>query len=67
MTEPIRLPPKTNAKVAALANEMAKIQQQINDIIDIAKETMGIPDDWTITNLDVGFVPPPAPPETPAQ
>lgn len=63
----IALPPRTRsiiekklsnkASLMALANAE---EQAINDLIEAAREMLGVPDSWTIKSTEAGFVAPAA-------
>lgn len=64
-----QIPPKTKARLTTLIAQRDQLQTALNGvqvsiegIVDAMRETMNIPEDWTLDNLDRGFV---APPETP--
>ncbi len=65
MTEvkPISLPAKTKAilekKLANRASLQALLQaenQSIDELIEVARDILGVPADWTIQSTDQGFV-----------
>lgn len=80
MTEvkPISLPAKTKAilekKLANRASLQALLQaenQSIDELIEVARDVLNVPEGWTIQSTDQGFMAPAiqpadAPPGTPA-
>lgn len=54
----IVIPPKTKAKLTELVIERNRLNSQIDGIIDIARETMNVPDNWQLYDIDAGFTPP---------
>jgi len=67
----IALPPKTREMLRNLVAERATLQalleqtdKSINNILEAAREMLGVPEGWEITKTEVGFTAPmvPAPP-----
>ncbi len=63
---PKQLPPKTKARLVSIIQQRDKAQAvvaglntAIEEVVATARELMDIPDDWTLTDVDRGFVPPP--------
>ncbi len=63
----IPLPVRTRAILEKkLANKSALMalakaeEQSINDMIEAAREMLGVPDSWTIQSTEAGFAAPPA-------
>ena len=54
----IPLPPATRARLAELIQAQRTLQAQIDAIVVTVRDLMGVPEDYMIANLDVGFVPP---------
>lgn len=74
MSKAIQLPPKTKARLLALISQRNQAQavldttgRAIDAVVDTARELMNIPDDWTMDDIDQGFLPPHTPPTPPAQ
>ena len=63
----IPLPPKTQATLQNLINGQRTLQAQIDAIVNTARDLLSVPDDYTIDNIDVGFVPPAQPVEAAEQ
>lgn len=57
----IPLPPATRARLAELIQAQRTLQSQIDAIVITVRDIMGVPADYVISNLDVGFVPPTQP------
>ena len=60
---PIPFPPKTAATLRELVGAQRTLQAQIDAIVNTARDLLNVPDDYTIDNIDVGFVPPALPVE----
>ena len=61
----IQIPPKTKTKLTALIAQRDQLQVALNgvngtieSVVEAMRETMNVPDTWTLENLDRGFVPP---------
>lgn len=54
----IPIPQATKENLKALDAEIASAQRAMNAIVITMRQTMNIPDTWTLTNLERGFVPP---------
>ena len=72
-TTAIALPLKTRETVRTLVAERATLQalleqndRSINNMLEAAREMLGVPEGWEITNTAVGFVAPKATTGTPA-
>jgi len=66
----IPLPPKTQGTLQNLINAQRTLQAQIDAIVSTARDLLGVPEDWQITSIEVGFVPPapePPAPEPPTE
>lgn len=57
----IPLPPKTQATLKELVMTQRMLQSQIEAIVSTARDLLGVPDDYVIANINVGFTPPSAP------
>lgn len=58
MSKPILFPPKTLEQLEALLMQKQAIDAQVAAIVTTARECMGVPDDYTIGAVRLGFVPP---------
>lgn len=61
----IALPPKTRETIRNLVAERATLQalveqtdKSINNILEAAREMLGVPEGWEIKNTSIGFAPP---------
>ena len=61
----IAVPPKTKAKLTQLIAQRDQLQAALNGVqtsidgvVETMRELMDVPDTWTLTNLERGFVPP---------
>ncbi len=55
----IPLPPKTAATLRDLVTSQRTLQAQIDAIVNTARDLLNVPDDYMITDIGAGFVPPP--------
>ncbi len=55
----IPLPPKTQATLREMIEVQRRLQGQIDAIVSTARDLLAVPDDYVITDVGVGFVPPP--------
>lgn len=60
-----QLPPKTKALLTGLVAQRNELQTalngidaSINNVLATARELMDVPTDWTIGEIELGFVPP---------
>lgn len=54
----IQLPPQTQERLQQLILQRDSAAAHIQQILQTAKELLDVPDDWTIANINVGFMPP---------
>lgn len=54
----IPLPPKTRERLAELIRQRDVVTALIDATITTAQETLEVPDDWQIADVQTGFVPP---------
>ncbi len=55
----IAIPPTAKENLKALNAEISSAQRAINAIVVTLRESMNVPDTWTLTDFDKGFIPPP--------
>ena len=53
----IQIPPKTQARLIELVTVSQKLQAQIDAIILTLRETLDVPEDYTLTDVRAGFEP----------
>ncbi len=65
----IHLPAKTKARLTALITQRNQAQvlldgynRTIEEVITTARELLDVPDQWTIADIEQGFMAPPSPP-----
>jgi hypothetical protein len=58
MTNAIALPEKTQERLENLVRTQQETQRLIDTIVATAREALNVPDDWTISDVRVGFVAP---------
>ena len=59
--KPIGLPKPTEERLLELLRQKAVLETAIDATVQTAKEALKVPDDWTISDARVGFVPPMSP------
>ncbi len=62
----IPLPPKTAGTLKELIQGQRTLQAQIDAIVATARDLLGVPDEYVISNIDVGFVMPASSDQAPA-
>lgn len=70
--QPIPLPPVVNIRMSRIAGERDTLRAGVDgknatlrELAELTRELLGVPADWVLKNLDVGFEPPPAKPAEP--
>jgi len=63
----IPLPPTTRTRLAELIQTQRTLQAQIDAIVITVRDVMGVPEDYVISNIEVGFTPPAQPVEVAEQ
>jgi hypothetical protein len=58
MTQAIQLHDKTRERLENLIRSQQEAQRLIDVIVATARESLDVPDDWTIGDVRVGFVGP---------
>lgn len=63
----IPLPPKTAGILRELVGAQRTLQAQIDAIVNTARDLLNVPEDYVISNIEVGFTPPAQPVEVAEQ
>ena len=58
MAQAIQLPTPTRERLEALIRSQQETQRVIEATVQAVRESLEIPDDWTISDVRVGFVGP---------
>lgn len=61
--QPILIPPATLARLEVLITQRNAIDGQVEAIVATLRDALGVPDDYQISDIRQGFIPPPAPPK----
>lgn len=58
MTQTVPLPPPTRERLENLVRAQQETQRLIDAIVQATRDALQVPDDWTISDVRVGFVGP---------